>query len=336
MNGKTPSITTLASKVGIIYSDAKREYFPTEQQYITEKDAYDDAQKTASILSAMGIEAKLYPGNDTLIEHLKADKPDMVFNLVDSVKGNEYLSSTIPGILDTMDIPYTGAGLLGMAINYNKFLTLDLLKQAGVPVPNSQLFNTPTDQISNDLRYPLISKLNEIHGAVEISTDSVSETEKHLRDRLKFLISTYNQPVLVEEFISGREITAMVLEGMNSKIYLAEKVFNKPNEKYSMATFSDQWVADEKSQGFTYAKFEDDNLKELVKKAFDISRFADYGKFDIRLDASGRCFFIDANTNPAFGPKELGTAMGYIIEGLYGVPFPEILQRLIKNTLASA
>jgi D-alanine-D-alanine ligase-like ATP-grasp enzyme len=59
----------------------------------------------------------------------------------------------------------------------------------------------------------------------------------------------------------------------------------------------------------------------------------DYAKFDVRLDASGRYYFIDSNANPAFGPKELNTSMGLIIQELYGVPFSEILRRLINNTL---
>ena len=209
-------------KIGVIYSDVKREYFPTEEQYITEKDAKRDAEIIAQEIEKLGIKAELYAGNDSLVDNLKKDKPDMVFNLVDSVKGNEYLSSTIPGILDILDIPYTGAGLLGLALCYNKYLTKELLSNAGIPVPHIQLFNSPNDYIDPELRYPLISKLNEIHGAVEINKDSISENEKHLRERLKFLIETYNQPVLVEEYIAGREITALTLEGNNTKVYMAE------------------------------------------------------------------------------------------------------------------
>ena len=62
---------------------------------------------------------------------------------------------------------------------------------------------------------------------------------------------------------------------------------------------------------------------------------ADYSKFDVRLDQSGRYFFIDINANPAFGPKVSYTAIGLVVEELYGIPFVEILTRLIKNTLAT-
>jgi D-alanine-D-alanine ligase-like ATP-grasp enzyme len=328
---KTKNGYTLPKTVGIIYSEVKRQYFPTKNQYLTEKDALRDAKIIASYLEKLNIKVHLYPGNAKLPQKLKANKPEMVLNLVGSVKGNEYLASTIPALLELLEIPYTGAGILGESLSYNKFLIKKLLQQNGVPVPYYQLFNTPTDPLDPTLRFPLISKLNEIHGAVEITLDAVSENEKHLRERLKFLISTYQQPVLVEEFIVGREITSILLEGLNKKVYLAEKVFPKSQRKYIFATFEDQWL-DSGQESFHYQKYKDPLLTEYVKKAFEITKMTDYGKFDVRLDSSGRYFFLDCNSNPAFGPKETEAAIANILD-LHSISFLEILKRLLLNTM---
>lgn len=321
----------LPKRVGIVYSEVKRKYFPTTAQYLTEKDAYRDANIVAKYLRRMKIKVRLYPGNQRLAEKLRKSKPAIVINMVGSVKGYEYLASTIPAVLELLDIPYTGAGILGESLAYNKFLVKKLLEQNGVPIPRYQLFNTPHDLLDPTLRFPLISKLNEIHGAVEITRDSVSDTEKHLRERMKFLITTYNQPVLVEEFIVGREITAILLEGLNKKVYLGEKVFSKKRRKakYVFASFEDQW-SDEDS--FHYQKYHDPLLRDYVKKAFEITDMADYAKFDVRLDSSGRYYFIDANSNPAFGPKEVECALASILD-LYDISFTEILKRLMLNTI---
>jgi len=321
-------------KVGIIHSDVKREYFPTEEQYITEKDADKDAKIIAKYLKMLDIIPLLYPGNSELPRKLKRDKPDMVINLVDSVKGYEFLSSSIPGVLELLEVPYTGADILGMSLDTNKFVIKKLLQQNGVPVPNYQLFNSYTDIIDPTLRYPLISKLNEIHGAVEITEEAVSENEKALRERLKFLIQTYKQPVLVEEFIVGREMTAILLEGLNKKVYLAEKVFDMPDRKYLFLTFEDQWLA-KGEKSFYYQKYEDPLLRDYIRRAFDVAKMMDYAKFDVRMDSSGRYFFIDSNTNPAFGPKETDCALAYILD-LYGISFKEILRRLLINTVRDA
>src|SRR3990172_9339578 len=333
-NNSTKTGYSLPKKVGIIYSDVRREYFPTESQYLTEKDAKDDAIIISNYLKKINVEPLLYPGNPELPEKLHHDKPDVVLNLVGSIKGNEYLSSTIPGVLELLEIPYTGAGILGESLVYNKFLIKKLLEQNGVPVPHYQLLNIYNDPIDPTLRFPLISKLNEIHGAVEITREAVSETERDLRDRAKFLIETYKQPVLVEEFIVGREVTAILLEGLNKKVYLAEKVFKKTDGKYIFSTFEDQWLK-KGSETFVYEKYEDPILREYVKRAFDVAKMYDYGKFDVRIDQSGRYFFIDSNCNPAFGPKELDVAMSTILD-MYGVNFQEILKRLLLNTMRDA
>lgn len=331
---RNETIIELPNKIAVLFSDVKREYFITEALFITEQDADKDARLIGDYLELLGMAVYLYPANASLPESLRKDKPEMVINLVDSVKGDETLSATIPSVLELLDIPYTGADILGLSLDSNKFLIKKLLQQNGVPVPNYQLFNKPGDYLNPTLRFPLISKLNAIHGSVEITRNAVSENEKHLRKRLRYLIHTYKQPVLVEEFIVGREITAILLEGLNKKVYLAEKMFTHPEDKYVFLTFEDQWLPKEEP-AFHYTKYEDPILREYVKKAFEVTSMSDYAKFDVRLDQSGRYFFIDTNCNPAFGPKELDVALSVILD-LYGISFYEILKRLIQNTLRDA
>lgn len=322
----------LPGKVGILYSEVKREYFPTEAQFITEKEAFKEAQIVGNYLERLGVRVILYPGKPNVVNKLLRDKPDMVFNLVGSIRGQEYLASTIPGILEALDLPYTGAGILGESLAYNKFLVKELLQSHGVPVPRFQLFPSAQTPLDPRLRFPLMAKLNEIHGAVEITADAVSTNERHLRERVRFLVATYQQPVLVEEFIAGREFTAILLEGLNKKVYVGEKMF-PTEDPYEYATFEAQW--EKTATSFSYRKYSDGELTEHVKRAFDILRMSDYGKFDVRYDQSGRYYFIDSNSNPAFGPKEADCALANIL-GLYGISFDEILKRLLLNTMRDA
>ena len=334
LNGATTNsngFNKFPKKVGIIHSDVKRRYFPTYEQYLTEKDAVADAKAVAGYLKKLDIKTTLFAGNVKLPEKLKKSKPQMVINLIGSVRGNEFLAATIPALMELLEIPYTGAGILGESLSYNKFLTKKLLEQNGIPVPQFQLFNTQNDPLNPTIRFPLISKLNEIHGAVEITNDSVSETEGHLRARLKFLIKTYEQPALVEEFIVGREVSAILLEGGNRKIYMAEKVFSDKKSKYLFASFENTWLAKEDNV-FHFQIYKDNILKEYVRKAFDITDMADYGKFDIRIDSSGRYYFLDCNSNTMFGPPETECPLSNILN-LYNVPFIDILKRLVMNTM---
>jgi D-alanine-D-alanine ligase len=316
-------------QIGIIFSDVRREYFPTEAQYITEKDAELDARIIGGYLEELGYSVQMHPGNSGLPAWLRKNKPELVINLVDSVKGMESLASAIPGVLELLEIPYTGADILGLSLDTNKFVIKKLLQQNGVPVPNFQLFNTPKDYIDPALRFPLISKLNSIHGSVEITADAVSENEKQLRKRLRYLIRTYKQPVLVEEFISGREVTVIVMQEKKKSVYQGEKIFKDLTKKYLFLTFEDQWLT-EMNAAFHYIKYEDPLLKEYVRKAFNVTKMSGYAKFDIRLDQSGRYFFIDTNCNPALGPKEQDVALSVIMD-LHGIGFSEILEQLVAG-----
>ncbi|MFH1188340.1 MAG: hypothetical protein V1652_00655 [bacterium] len=315
-------------RLAILYSDAKREYFPTEEQYLTEAEVFERAKVVERYFQEFNFETRLLPGNDTLMVELQKFNPDLTLNLVDSISGEERLAAIIPAILELLKLPYLGTGMLGLSINSNKFLTKKILEQAALPLPLYQLFDTPNDPLDKHLKFPLISKLNEVHGSVEITNDSISENESHLRKRLKDLITVYKQPVLVEEFIVGRELTAYVLEGAVKKIYIGEKIFNETGEKYKLATFDAVW-RDIDSYG--YSRYKDNGiLEDYVRDAFDVLKMSDYAKFDLRLDESGRYYFIDCNANPAFGPMESDCAIGLVLD-LYNINFKEVIRRLAIN-----
>ena len=318
-------------RVGIVYSSVRREDFPTEAQYLTERGAEQDAYLIGEYLGTFGLDVLLYPGDDALAQNLLRDQPEMLFNMVDSVKGQESLAAAIPGVLELLNIPYTGTGMLGMALDTNKFFIKELLQRNGLPVPIFQLFTSADDYLNPTLRFPVISKLNAIHGSVEITRDAVSENEKQLRKRLRKLIGLYHQPVLVEEFVGNREITAILLEGKHKKVYMAEKIFRNTTGPYAFLTFEDQWLT-EMGAAFFYRPYRDPVLREMVFKVFDVTNMSDYGKFDIRLDEAGRYYFIDTNCNPALGPKELDMALAVILD-LYKISFYEVLKLLVMNTV---
>lgn len=329
-NAKQDITFVWPKKIAIIFSDVRPEYFATHDQYLTEKDAESDARAVAGYLEKMGSEVILVPGNADLVEKLKSEKVDLAFNLVGSVRGQEYLAATIPAALELLEIPYTGSGILGEALAYNKFIGKKLLQQLGIPIPNMQLFLSHKEPLDNDMKFPLICKLNEIHGSVEITKDSIVTSEKQLKNRIEYLIKTYDQPVLVEEFIAGKEIIAMLIEGGKREVFLVNRVF-KDQTDMSFASFEFQWDK-EQWDAYKYEKHVDPNIEKLVKKAFALSKMADCGKFDLRLDASGRAYFIDINSNPGFGPLELGFDTA-TIPAIFGVKFEDILKRIINNAL---
>ena len=99
--------------IAILYSDARREYFSSVEQYITEAEVLERAKIIAPYFEKIGFYANLLPGNNDLPDELKRLKPNLVLNLVDSVYGQEHLAAIIPATLDLFNLPYIGTGMLG-------------------------------------------------------------------------------------------------------------------------------------------------------------------------------------------------------------------------------
>ncbi len=321
----------LPKKVAILYSDVKREYFATEEAYLTEEGADIYAGDVAKYVEKMGIEVTTIPGDDHMAANLVKFGPDMAINLIDSVRGQSTLGSSVPGVLEILHVPYTGAGTLGWALGTNKFLMYQLLQTSGVPVPTHQLVSSSTDMIDPSMRYPLFPKLNYEHSSIGVASDSICHNEKELRAKLKDLIITFKQPVLIDEFIAGIEVTASVLDGINTKVYAVQRKVGEGID--DVVTFDKKW---KDYLDMTYIKYEDPILKGYVKEAFDILKMSDYARIDIRIDAAGRYYFIDPNANPFFGPPKETHATYSMILDMYGVTFEETLKRMFLNTLQDA
>lgn len=322
----------LPKKVAILYSDAKRKYFPTYEQYLTEKDAKMEASSFIPYLNKMGISSVLVPADSNMAERIKKHKPDLVIDLVCSVRGCEYLSTTAPATLELLEIPFTGASMLGFSISMNKYFTRELMDLHGIPVPKFQLFTSWRQELNKGMKYPIILKLNEVHGSVEITNDSVINDPKSLKKRLKYLMDTYDQDVLAEEFIKGREFQAFIFQSYNKKVYIVEREL--PGGDESFLDFKTVWQSTSRDYAdvIKLKKYHDPLLSALVRKAFSVVRMDDYGKFDIRMDKYGKYYFIDSNPNCYFAPPEMFSEISMTMK-MYGVPFKLLLKRLLQNTM---
>lgn len=323
----------LPKKIAVICSDVQKKYFQNVQAYETEKYALRDAKRIARAVSELGIIAKVFPANNRLVGGLQSFRPNLAINVVDSIGGVDSKAATIPALLEFLDIPYTGCNASSIAMGYNKYLAKQLMDERGVPVPKGQLFTDDTTPLKKSIHFPLISKLNNIHGSVGLIDDSISVNETHLRKRIKSLLTEYPQSsVLVEEYIKGKEVSVFIVEENEKKhIYMSEDTFTHSKNPYTIASFEFRWVND--NPGISMNKYVSNTLEQLAQKAFTSLDMGGYGKFDIRKDSKGIYYFIDANPNPAFAPPESDSPLANTVKNLYGVPFSHLLSMIIQSGL---
>lgn len=201
-------------------------------------DDLDSPKTTDALVAALqagGHEATFFEASIlppyNLIDRLREYKPDLCFNISESHFGNGR-ESHIPSILEMLRIPYTGSKVLTLALALDKPLTKRILCYHGLPTPEFQVFERADEPIDSqllneagELRFPLFVKPSREGTSMGISAECTVHTVKLLREQVAKQIRLYNQPILVEHYIEGREITI----GMVGNLKPADLV--RPNDR---------------------------------------------------------------------------------------------------------
>ena len=320
--------------VAVAYSFVDRDLFPNEEAYLAEKEVEDRAQEVMEETRKLGLEVKGYPGDQYLLTNLLVDRPDVIVNLVDTVRGKDKLASTIPAFLEYANIPFTGCGVTGMVIGSNRHLFKELLESNQIPTPEYKFVKDLRSNTAPPFDPPYIVKLNESGGSMGIDNRAVKETVPQLLKKVEELQGDYKIPVLVEKFIDGQEITGVVFEdGKTRHVFLAEKKFRiKADGKHEYTSIESYDNPNAAKYQFVEEELEK-KVSELCAKAFEVLRFSDYAKFDIRVDEKDQTpYFIDCNPNTALGPGDQPMTQ---VMGLHGIEFPDILASLLSNHVKS-
>jgi D-alanine-D-alanine ligase len=318
----------------VAYSFVDKDLFPNEEAYKAEAEVEERAQEVLEEIKKLGLEGKGYPGDQYLLTNLLVDRPDVIVNLVDTVRGKDKLASAIPAFLEYANIPFTGCGVTGMVIGSNRHLFKELLDYNKIPTPEYKFIRDLRSNTPPPFEPPYIVKLNESGGSMGIDNRAVKETVAQVLKKVEDLQGDYKIPVLVEKFIDGQEITGIVFEdGKTRHVFLAEKKFRiKADGKHEYTSIESY----DNPNAAKYQLVEEElekKISELCAKAFEILRFSDYAKFDIRVDEKdGTPYFIDCNPNTALGPGD--QPMTQVMQ-LYEIEFGDILASLLSNHVKS-
>lgn len=317
--------------VAVAYSKVDREDYATESAYEGELEVEDRAEEVIAEVAKLGIAVKGYAADHYFFTNILVDKPDLVLNLVDTVKGKDTLQPAIPGALELSGIPYTGAGMRGLVMGNERHLIKQILIAHDIPTPAYKFIKDLRFKIPEELGSPLIVKLNEGGGSVGIDNRAVKDSLQAAQKKVEKMITVYKMPVIVEQFIGGPEITAVVYDdGRKRHLFLGQKIFKiKPDGKHDFTSFESY----DDLYAYRYKEPEQvvkDKVAPMALRAFEVLGYRDYAKFDIRVDeATLTPYFIDCNPNSAFGPDK-GLPITEVL-AMYDVPFTHLLKSLLSK-----
>lgn len=308
-------------KVALVYSAVP------ESAPIDEQDTLIQVNFIRPAISKLGYEVLDIPISDLKLteKKLKEIKPDIVFNLAETINGKGKLVHLIPNMLDTLGIPYTGSSAKAILLTSNKILAKKILAVNNISTPPFR---------NNHFDPPYIVKAVWEHASIGMSDSSVVYTEEALNTELQ---KRKNEELFVEKFIDGRELSITMLSQNKDILFLPprEMVFkNFPDGKPHIVGYDAKWLTESFEYTNTSLKFRFRNAEiELIESLVDISKkcwrifeLNGYVRIDFRIDKNNKPYVLEINANPCLAPDA-----GFIIAAKrIGLTIKEVVQAIIE------
>lgn len=283
--------------------DFKEEFADPDNMY-TEKNVCNALRALGHEVSILG----LYNDISILLEEIKENRPDIVFNMVEVFNDQSHLDKNIAALLEILDIPYTGASTGSLFVCNNKALCKKILVFHRIKVPRFYTFlRKRRVYLPTKLKLPAIIKPLCEEASRGISQASIADSKEAFFERIKFIHEHMNLDAIAEEYVEGRELYVSVIGHKRVTVLPARelKFGNVPEGEPRIATYKakwddnyrDRWGIKSVSPGKLPEGWEE-NINDVCKRAYRALDMDSYTRFDIRVTDNGEVYIIEPNANP--------------------------------------
>lgn len=319
-------------KIGLAYDlmdDYLKEGFSLEQAA-----EFDRAETIAGIekaLNGLGYETERIGNVRALVGRLAEGRRwDLVFNICEGMYGMGR-EAQVPALLDAYGIPYTFSDSAILALALNKALTKRVIRDLGIPTPDFAVVENEEDVDRLNMSFPLFAKPVAEGTSKGVGAASLIENEGDLKRVCGELLMKFNQPVLVEEFLPGREFTVGIIgTGRSARVLGAIEVLIRDDSDDAIYSFDNKEHFEERVE---YRKADDQLLGEcgrLALKAWQGLGCRDCGRMDFRMDAAGRLAFLEVN--PLAGLNPIRSDLPFICK-FYGISYQELIGMIMDSAM---
>jgi D-alanine-D-alanine ligase len=275
-----------------------------------------------------------------LINFIEVQKPDLIFNLCESLMGESQHEMHVAGIYELMNIPYTGAATLALGTCLNKVRTKEILQVHGIPTARHIISSGFEFSHLEDahLHFPCIVKPIHEDASIGISNSSVVYDRESLQKQVAYIFKTFKDPALVEEYIEGRELNVAIIgNGRPTLLPISEIDFSKLPAGYpKIVTYNAKWIEGtpeyDGTVGTCPAQLEPDveqRVRDIALRAYQCMEIRDYARVDIRLDASNTPYVLEVNPNPDIS-RDAGFARSARTAGM---TFEDMIVKIVETAL---
>lgn len=288
-------------KIAIVTDMSREELIPLEEAQL------EDEQKNQTVKTIKEILSKEYDcislvADDNIIQTLKAEKVDLVFNLCNGIQGFSRLAQ-LPAMLEFANIPYTGSSILGHALAINKIFASTVFKNRDIPTPKFMSVNTLEDLEDLNMDFPILIKPSDEGSSRGIHQDSLVFNKEDLSKKVEEELKIYNPPIMLNEFVKGREFSIGILgNGDDIRVLPIQEVdlSNLPGDLLKFYSFEIKSYYKSHTQYHIPAVLtteEQKLMEDTALKAYKALQLKDYSRVDIIL-SNGIPYVLEINSLP--------------------------------------
>lgn len=254
----------------------------------------------------------LIEANEEAFQLFRETRPEIVFNIAEGLRGASR-EAQIPAMLEMLNIPYTGSDPVTLGICLDKSRAKEILAHYGIPTPPFRVVSDLNDLSSLSISLPAIIKPVHEGSSKGIYDDSVVHTKEELVRQVEKVLVDYQQPALIEKFLSGREFTVALLgNGSHVRVLpIIEMKFDSlPDGVNPIYSYEAKWIWDQTDDPINVhecpAKIDEilrGKIEKICLNAYKVLGCRDWCRIDVRLDEQGDPSIIELNPLPGILPN---------------------------------
>lgn len=318
--------------IGITY-DLREDYLAEgySLEEIAEFDKLETIEAIEDALLVLGFKTDRIGHIKNLTSRLvNGDRWDLVFNIAEGLKGFGR-EAQVPCLLDAYGIPYTFSDPLTLSLTLHKGMSKRIIRNLGIPTPAFFIIESEADIRRVDLPFPLFVKPIAEGTGKGINTESKIRNQGELFSACSRLLMQYNQPVLVETFLPGREFTVGIIgTGKDSRDLGVLEILVKNKERGEVYSF----YSKENYEEIVKYSLVNDSVSEKAKRmalaAWKGFGCSDAGRVDLRADAQGLPHVIDINPLAGLHPKHSDLP---ILCNMLGINYVYLIKMIIQSAM---
>ncbi len=295
-------------------------------------------------LSRLGKVVRLEAKED-FPERLRQTNPDIVFNIAEGFHGVNR-ESHVPAICEFYGIPYSGSDPFTLTLCLDKARTKETLTFHGIPTPRFAVVEgvEGLGAVTQQLAFPLFVKPLHEGSSKGITDANLCFDRGHLSRQTAFLLENYRQPVLVEEYLPGKEFTCAVVGNGDEAVVLPIVGMNfetLPKGALPIYSFDAKFVWDRPENPLDIFQCPARITRELQASiervtldAFRVLGCRDWARIDVRLDASGKPNVLEVNPLPGILPDPADNSCLPKAARAAGIGYEELIQNCLKFAAA--